>query len=68
MPQRIVRNACGQRLMARYHVNLLVEEPVECISVRPGRSGHARIMRPGSDNPALDPVLANHADVTSLLL
>jgi len=49
VPQGIVGCAGGKRLMARYHVDLPGEKPVEGITIQMLGSGHARIMRPGSD-------------------
>jgi hypothetical protein len=49
MPQRVVRQTGGQRLVARDYVHLPIEDPVECISIRSRRFGHGGIMRAGSD-------------------
>jgi hypothetical protein len=49
VPQRVVGSADGDRLLSRYHVKLLDEEPVEGIVIQPGRSGHTRMMRSGCD-------------------
>jgi hypothetical protein len=54
MPQGISRNASRERLAARDHVQLMTEDPIEGIAVRPRCSGHARIMPTGSDKRAAD--------------
>src|SRR5271154_4833524 len=52
MPQRVLGQADGYRLLAGDHVKLVVERAGERIPVNSSRWSHARIMALGSDKPA----------------
>jgi hypothetical protein len=52
MPQRVLGQADGYRLLAGDYVKLAVERTGERIPVNSGRWRHTRIMALGSDKPA----------------